>query len=70
MQPGKEFAHYYNLLGEIKVRLSKKEEALIYFEEALRINPYLFTALENALKISERNIITKTRFEEDILKLE
>lgn len=66
-QMSKDVAHYYSLLGETKERLNKKEEAIFYYEEALKINPYLFSTLESLMKITEVSPLNKTVLEEEVL---
>jgi tetratricopeptide (TPR) repeat protein len=65
-QMSRDVAHYYSLLGETKERLNKKEEAIFYYEEALKVNPYLFTTLENLMRITEVSPLNKTVLEEEV----
>ncbi len=57
----------YYLFGLVKEKLKKEEEAKNFFNEALKINPYLYCALESLIKLSSQQDIYWYWFSEDIL---
>lgn len=56
----------YYLFGLVKEKLKKEEEAKNFFNEALKINPYLYCALESLIKLSSQQDIYWYWFSEDI----
>ncbi len=47
----------YYLFGLVKEKLKKEEEAKNFFNEALKINPYMYCALESLIKLSSQQDI-------------
>jgi tetratricopeptide (TPR) repeat protein len=65
----KELGHMYQLFGQIKEKLKKEEEAKYFYLEALKVNPFLYTALETIVRLSSAQEIYHYRIQDEIFSL-